>query len=253
MGSRRKMPYGKKRKHPIKSTYKAPKSRYQRARQFTQYADYASYAVAIWMWLAPPPYFLVMPIAFALPVIGIVIAYRFSGIVEINSDEESTALTVMYPILIPSIGAALRVFADYNLATYWLTWIIAAILTLLAIAFAIYKIKELNPKTIKGYITILVMIPIFLCYFWSLLIFVNCYLDRSEPQVVPAKVLSKRIYEGDSSDSFYVSIDAWSADRSATEVEVTEDFYDAIFEGNQVDVIIREGTLRFPWYYIGLE
>ena len=250
MGSKRKRkPRNQKRRQPLS---RAEKNLYKEARKLTRYINYAAFIVLAWILLIPVPYFVVIIAATPIPVMGFVLAARFPGIVEINSHEKSTKPNMLYAIMLPTIGLAARMGIDYDLASYGEVFIISGILAVLALAFAIYKVKELNVTSWTSGIVSIFLFLLFTVYFWAMVTFTNCYLDRSEPQVFHAGILSKYISEGSRSDTFYIEVDAWGGEKRPLSIKVSEDYYDAAAIGDQGMVTLREGTLNLPWYIVDL-
>lgn len=256
MASRKRR--GKKSRPRKKRVYQIPAAKLKRAQKIRRYGLGLSIIVFLWIIFKPVPYFVVIPIALIVPVLSFVILFKHGRIFDsenddeddYDNDDEGSLPKEWYPIVLPTIGLGLRFHYDYDLAGYGLSLLIAGLVSAVAVAFYAYKLKKRSENTLESILLALVALPIFFAYFWSALIFVNCYLDRSDPQVFPAEVLSKRIVEGDSSDSFFISIDAGGPNEPPLKVRISEDLFDEVDERDEVTVTLRQGTLGFPWYYI---
>lgn len=248
MASRKKR--GKTAKPRKTPTYMIPQNELRNVQKIRVYGLALSVMVLIWIVIKPVPYFIIFPIAFIIPIVSIVLLYRYHEIFAQTRSNSDRIPTEWYPLLLPIAGLVIRLSINYDLTSQRVPLTVAGILSITAAIFLIYQLKNLDLKPWEIAITAIGILPVFLAYFWSALIFTNCYLDTSDPQVFPAKVLFKRIEEGDSSDAFYVDIDAGGPSEPPLQVDVSEDFFDEVGQGDEVTVILKEGTLRFPWYTI---
>jgi hypothetical protein len=122
-------------------------------------------------------------------------------------------------------------------------------LTGLLVFLLVRSTSEFNFTRVSGYLMVLLLTLFVTAYCYSSCVVINCYYDRSTPQIHEAKVLGKRISSGKTT-TYYLTLTAWGPRTEAEDVTVSEDQYEQIAVGSPVKVYQMKGLLDVPWFFV---
>jgi hypothetical protein len=82
---------------------------------------------------------------------------------------------------------------------------------------------------------------------WQGLIYYNCIQDKTDPQVVSAKIVLKEQHSNRGRTYYTLVMRNKSYDARALRVSVAKDFFERVNKNDSVELIIRNGYLGFKW------
>jgi len=128
----------------------------------------------------------------------------------------------------------------------WLLLIEVAIVAAMICAFVCRQAIVTSGKKVLTYSCIVVLAGL---YSYSVLVFSNCYYDRSEPEVYPVMVMGKRINSG-RSKSYYLRLSSWGPYKNGKEISVPRSLYDGVREQDMVKVVSKKGRWKMGWFWL---
>ncbi len=192
-----------------------------------------------------------MILLFLMPLAGVCTTWYFNGLLKLYKKKSRPYPSAVLLICLPVFGAVLCVFRAYNLYGFaknaWsLLTTSSVILTGMCIGICWRAISGEKNK-LPIYFSILVLAAV---YSFSLLIFSNCYYDKSAPAVWKVQVSGKRVSRGRST-SYYLGLSAWGRHADGKEVTVSRAFFDQVDIQDSVRVYLKQGKWGVPWYWVG--
>jgi hypothetical protein len=198
----------------------------------------------------PKPYQLILSLALIIPLIAIFIVRQYNGIIKIGQETENSKMpSLFYAIVIPAATALLKAF-DYSIFDYSKLWTLIVLLDVLLLLFMFFEQKEFSLKNKSSLLFIPLFALFFTMYSFGAVVHVNCYYDKSSPEIYTAKVISKRISKSRNSTSYYLELSAWGKQTKDDEVSVSKGFYNRMNENDKVNIEYREGTLGVSWFEV---
>lgn len=215
------------------------------AKQLSTNLNVVTFVAFFWAVLFPRPYWLVITILAALPLIALVLLVRSRGTYQVEGRRTDARPSLAVALIFPGIGLALRAALDSDL----LQWTpILSISALLAIALTV-TIAKADSGTRKRPAALLAFLMFGASYALGLIGESNRLLDNSSPQTFHVVVVDKHISQGKST-FYYLHLDPWGPQTAATEVSVPRSLYNSTSTGESVCVHLRPGALRIPWYVV---
>jgi len=225
--------------------------RLQAARKIDTVSSVAGFVFFFWALFIPRPYEVVMIGLFIMPWVAVYITWYYKGLMRLYKKKRSPYPSVVLLMWFTILSVFLSCLRDFHLYGFeknaWSLLIGGSLLGTAICVMACRKAIASSTKKILTYGCIVVMAGL---YSWSLLVFSNCYYDRSEPQVYNVHVTHKRIYHGKST-SYYVSLSPWGKFADGKEVSVSKSFYTEVVDGDPVQVYLKKGKWGVPWYIWG--
>jgi hypothetical protein len=218
------------------------------ARKFDTGATVAGFGLFIWAIFYPQPYELVMVLLFVAPWLAVGITWYFKGLLKLYKGKKSP-----YPSMIQLMGlttaAALIVTAkSYNLYGFGQKgWSMLTGGTIAATIICIAACWQAIASSGKKMLTYILIFAMAAMYSYSLLIFSNCYYDKSPATVYHVAVTGKRVSSGKST-SYYVSLSPWGRYTEDDEVSVSKNFYQSVRTDDSIRVFLNDGKWGVPWY-----
>ena len=225
-------------------------ARLQTAKKIETAATVGGFGIFFWSLFYPRPYEIVMLVLFVVPWVGVYITWYYKGLMKLYKKKSSPYPSVVQLMGFVTLGAFVSVLRSYDLYGFGknaLSLLIGAVLLVTVICgIACRQAILLSARKGLTYICIVVMAGL---YSFSLLVFSNCYYDRSEPKVWEVQVTGKRIHRGKST-SYYVSLSPWGKYVDGKEVTVSKGFYSEVNEDDYLEVYLKDGKWGVPWYFL---
>lgn len=202
-----------------------------------------------WTLFYPKPYDYAVLSAFIIPIVAL-IAVKFSrGLIRIDKKDGSAYPSTIYAFIFPSLGLMLRSFLDYDIFDYSNVWIKAVLVTVAFLFILLFNQKEITFKKKQDYLTVSSLIMFLFAYGFGAVIYLNCNLDKSEPQHYTATILDKRISSGKHT-SYFLKLTAWGQQKEIDEVSVSKGLYNRVETNNEINIYFRNGKLEIPWFVV---
>ena len=125
-----------------------------------------------------------------------------------------------------------------------MVWPLCIGLTILISSWLYFVNKSVNDNYVQDNKSILIIIPFFLGYSFSTVLYINCCYDNSESQYHEASVIEKRKND----DDYYLYLTPWGDRQKPIKAEVGLDRYNNNKVTDQVTLEIYKGKLGIPWH-----
>lgn len=202
-----------------------------------------------WTLFYPKPYDYAVLSAFIIPIVSLIAVKLSRGLIRIDKKDGSAYPSTIYAFIFPSLGLMLRSFLDYDIFDYSNVWIKAVLVTVVFLFILLFNQKEITFKKKQDYLTISSLIMFLFAYGFGAVIYLNCNLDKSEPQHYTATILDKRISSGKHT-SYYLKLTAWGQQKEIDEVSVGKGLYNRVEIDNEINIYFRNGKLEIPWFIV---
>jgi len=210
-------------------------------------------ALLLWVMFYPQPYEWLMIILLIVPWVGVYGTWYSRGLIRLTAKKGSGYPTLLLLILLPVVGLLYAVLRDYSIYNFsGKGWAILVAATLLTSAICIIACaKSIAPEDRKGLIVFFVII-MSAAYSFGSVVFINCFYDRSEPEIWRAQVLQKRVSTGNygTTSNYYLELSAWGRFKKGEDFEVPKKVYNDVNNGDTVNVFLRQGKWNIPWYWV---
>jgi hypothetical protein len=217
----------------------------EKALQHTKVLTIISGLVALWGFLYPHPYPLVITLLSALPWIGLALVWRSNGLVRIDQKKNSVHPTAAYAIIFPPLVLLMRSVFDFDVVfsarLAFISFALGAAVTWCSL------IADKSERKMKGAAWILA--AFFLRYGFGITIEANALLDHS-PGVTYSVVVEGQHINSGKTTSYYLDLAPWGPKSGANELQVSKRTYQAIQRGDIANVELRQGALGVNWYYL---
>jgi hypothetical protein len=229
------------------STEEEREAALQRARIQVGVLNTATAVSVFWAMLYPRPYFLVIAVLAALPLVSACLLHFSRGAIVLDAKRGSARPIVGYSILGPSMVLVLRSFLDWHILGWSGFWLPFAVLAGTLIGFLLLS-TACDAQRKAGSVMLLFVAGMAISY--GVVVFSNCQLDHSMPAIHRAEVLSRRISRGRRSTTYYLTVRPWIDGDYPREISVPGSTYGWHEEGSTVLIGVRGGALSMPWYFV---
>lgn len=202
-----------------------------------------------WTLFYPQPYDYAVLSAFIIPIVALIAVKLSRGLIRIDKKDGSAYPSTIFAFIFPSLGLMLRSLLDYDIFDYSNVWIKAVLVTVAFLFILLFNQKEITFKKKQDYLTVSSLIMFLLAYGFGAVIYLNCNLDKSEPQHYTATILDKRISSGKHT-SYYLKLTAWGQQKEIDEVSVGKGLYNRVDIDNEINIYFRNGKLDIPWFIV---
>lgn len=226
--------------------------RLNEARTVAKFINIFGGLTGAWLWFYPRPYSLCLSVGMILPAIAFISLFVYRGLIRFDEKKNSAHPSIIYGFLLPSAGLMLRAIMDYEILEYKSVWIAISIATLTLTTLLVIGTREFKFVNIIDYLTTLSLAGMILCYSFGTYVVSNCLFDKTEPEIFKSEVTDKEISPGKST-TYYLHLKPWGPRTEADRASVTKDEYETTDKGDTVDVYLRLGLLRTPWFYVVTE
>ena len=223
----------------------------QRARRWAKILNGLSILVTLWAFFKPYPYGYVIWTLILLPLLACVSLRHFKGALKFDA-----GLRVVFPdtdltFSLPPAVLVFRAFIDWNILAWNNFWAPFAAVSLSFYCLILWSAKDVkNKKGTKNKVanTILLAVTCML-YAFGAVISLNGILDSSAPSTYKARVVDKGGSNGRHM-SYYLRLSPWEPEETDREVGVRKSVYEKYKAGDDAVVVVRNGKLGIPWYFV---
>ncbi len=216
-----------------------------RARRWSRILNGLGIVVLLWAFFRPQPYPYAIWTLILLPLISLGFVRHFDGVLRFDGKEQSAFPNVAPAFLMPCIGLAFRAFIDFKIVNWDKFWFPFGLSSLF-----LYFVILLFAKDVRQKIGTAIMLVLFCAiYGYSAVISLNGILDTTTPSIYKALVMEKRVSKGKHT-SYYLKLSPWGPRKDEQEVDVGKSVYDSRETGDRADVVVRNGRLGIPWFYV---
>jgi uncharacterized membrane protein len=149
--------------------------------------------IAIWIGFVPTPYRLIAVLAITFPLIIVLVASSFRGLITISERTNSKLPTMMYGFLFVCLALMIRGMLDYNLLTYTSEfWINACGFTVAMLLVLLLVDRDFRPAFRPTFFGLLLAYSALeFSYSVGSVTILNCHFDSSKATVTTTRVVSK--------------------------------------------------------------
>lgn len=217
--------------------------------------EYIAIGVSLWFLFFPKPYIVVFSILILIPIIGIIInglhKPSIASLVEISLNEKNEIKYDVADFIDIAAWAILcRVLLDYDFENFE-SLIYPGLLSLIIITIILLlthkKIESSNRNKFWIYSSIIFNISI---YSLATTYGMNCVYDFSKPKIFETKITDKSIKTSKRRKSYYIEIEPWGKHLETESISVSKGDYDSYSVGESVEIDLKEGFLKIPWFYV---
>jgi hypothetical protein len=223
--------------------------RLSEARRVAKYINIMGVVTGVWLWFYPSPYLLSLTVGMILPAVAFVSLYIYRGLIRFDERRNSAHPSIIYGFLASSAGLSVRAIMDYEILEYKNLWITICISSVTLTFLFIVGTKEIKFTKLVDYFTTLSLAAMILWYSFGTYVVSNCAFDKSEPEIFTSEVIGKEISSGKST-TYYLTLKPWGPRTETERVSVTKDEYENADNGDTVEIYLRQGVLRTPWFYV---
>lgn len=219
------------------------------ARKISKIINWLGELSFAWTLFYPKPYDYAVLSAFIIPIVALIAVKLSRGLIRIDKKDGSAYPSTIFAFIFPSLGLMLRSFLDYDIFDYSNVWIKAFFVTIAFLFILLFNQKEITFKKKQDYLTVSSLIMFLFAYGFGAVIYLNCNLDKSEPQHYTATILDKRISTGKHT-SYYLKLTAWGQQKDIDEVSVEKGLYNRVDIDSEINIYFRNGKLEIPWFIV---
>ncbi len=219
------------------------------ARKISRIINWLGGISFVWTLFYPEPYDLAVLSALVIPIIALISVKLSGGLIRIDKKNGSAYPSTIYAFIFPSLGLMVRSLFDYDIFDYSNVWLKAVLVTVAFLFILLVKQKEITFKKKQDFLTVSSMMMLLFAYGFGAVIYLNCNLDKSEPQHYSATILDKRISTGKHT-SYYLKLTAWGQQKEIDEVSVGKGLYNRVEINNEINIYFRNGLLEIPWFIV---
>lgn len=202
-----------------------------------------------WTLFYPKPYDYAVLSAFIIPIVALITVKLSRGLIRIDKKDGSAYPSTIFAFIFPSLGLMLRSFLDYDIFDYSNVWKKAFFVTVVFLFILLFNQKEVTFKKKQDYLTVSSLIMFLFAYGFGAVIYLNCNLDKTEPQHYTATIIDKRISTGKHA-SYYLKLTAWGQQKEIDEVSVEKGLYNRVEIDSEINIYFRNGKLEIPWFIV---
>jgi hypothetical protein len=214
------------------------------ARKVAGALGFLAAAVAIWSFLWPQPYALLMASLAALPLLALILVVLSRGLFRIFAWTKIDAgLGMVFSL--PTLAVMFRVLFDLNMVS------VLPLIGAAAIGAGVFvSIITVADRKIRSQPAMLVVCGLVAgLYFFGVIGEANALLDRSPLSVIRSQIVAKHVSRGKTT-TYHFTLAPWGARSDPDDASVPRDLYDRLQPGNPVCVLLHNGELGMPWFVV---
>jgi len=219
------------------------------ARKITKLVNLLGIISFSWTLFYPKPYDYAVLSALVVPIFAVLVIKFSSGLIRIDKPNGSAYPSVIYALIFPSMGLMVRSVFDYDIFDYSNVWLKSIAIMISLLFILLIKQKEITFNKKQDFLTIASVAMFLGLYGFGTVIYLNCCLDKSEPEHFTAKILDKRISTGKHT-SYYLELTSWGERKEIDEVSVSKGLYHRVEVDNEINIYFRNGKLEIPWFIV---
>lgn len=211
--------------------------------------------MAIWFFIYPRPYNILLGVLLAIPVIGLLLnglhKASMATLVEISADKNGEdKYDVADFIDVAAWVILIRVLLDFEFESFY-SLIIPGTITCLIILTILFLTHKLIAKTTRNkwwiYTSLIFNVSL---YSYAGTYAANCTYDYSEPTIYESEVLEKTISRGRRSTTYYVEVAPWGHHYDKERISVSGIQFAELNIGDKINIDLKKGLFNISWYYI---
>lgn len=217
--------------------------------------EWITIGLAIWFFIYPRPYNILLGILLAIPVIGLLLnglhKPSMATLVEISADKNGEdKYDVADFIDVAAWVILIRVLLDFEFESFY-SLIIPGTITCLIILTILFLTHKLIAKTTRNkwwiYTSLIFNVSL---YSYAGTYAANCTYDYSEPTIYESEVLEKTISRGRRSTTYYVEVAPWGHHYDKERISVSGIQFAELNIGDKINIDLKKGLFNISWYYI---
>ncbi len=200
-----------------------------------------------WLIFFPWPHLFLVLVNAALPLAALLLVRASNGEIQIDSDKNKPRPAVAYMLFLPAGALAFDTVFNYYLSYSKAVTPMLTAAVVLAVLFGLIVEGRLRVPGSRAHL-LLAAAALGAAYTISL----NCALDRSAPEVFPAKVVAKSVTHGKHGNTYYLDLDRSYDWMPGSDISVPSAVFHAVAEKGDVCLYRRHGLFGVPWFVVGL-
>lgn len=220
------------------------------AKQVASYLNWAGIGVGLWAIFYPSPYLHALIACMVIPLITIVVTKLYKGLLRLDAPTGSAYPTVGGALFVPAAALAVRALQDYSVFDHSPGWLPVIIVTAVLMGASILAHKDFNLKESRHGWFVAAYLLFSMAYAYGTVIILNCYYDRSTPEVYQATVMEKKNSSSSSGDSYYFYLTPWEKAKEVEQMDVPRSVYERVNKNDVVTVLYYKGKFNIPWIRI---
>ncbi|MDF2438872.1 MAG: hypothetical protein K0Q95_3248 [Bacteroidota bacterium] len=204
--------------------------------------------IAVWTIFLAKPYELSIIASLVFPIVCLIIIKYYNGLIRVDERKGTAYPTILFAMM-SGTGICVRALLDYNIFDYSNVWMPSIIITVLYMAVLLLGNKEFKFNKAKDYMSIIAISFFMFAYGYGSVISINCFYDKSQPEIFNPTVLSKRISSGKHT-SYYLEVTPWGPQKEIDEVSVSRDLYSRLEPNDQLNIYFTKGKFDIPWFEV---
>jgi cell shape-determining protein MreD len=230
-------------------TIEEREAKLKKARKTAKLINWSGGIVAAFTIFWADPYEYSILASFAMPLVAIMVMKFSGGLLRIDERKESAYPSILYGILAPSCAIFIRALIDFDIFDYTNVWLPSLFITAILLGVILIGNKEFKFKKAMDYFSLFSAAMFLFGFSFGTLITLNCYYDKSEPEIYNAKILDKRISSGKSS-TCYFELTPWGKRTEKEEVSVSKRLYNLLDKDDEINIFFRTGKFNIPWFTV---
>jgi hypothetical protein len=223
--------------------------RLNEARRIVKYINIAGVVACVWLWFYPKPYLLCLSVGMIIPAIAFGSLFIYRGLIRFDEQKNSAQPSIIYGFIGCSGALLIRAVMDYEILEYTFLLVTISLLSVSLTGLFIFITKEIKFTKIVDYFSVLSVTVMILTYSFGTFVISNCLFDKSDPEIFNTTVVGKETSSGKST-TYYLTVEPWGPRTETEKVSVTKDEYEKTDKGDKVDIHLRPGLLKIPWFYV---
>ncbi len=220
------------------------------ARKTAGILSVVSVALLFWSIVYPQPFDTLMILVLISPFAGIYAVWYFKGLLRLSARKGSAYPSALYLFVLAVFAVFANVMRGYDLYLFpsaaWRILILLSVGMSVIVIMAGKKALAAEKRPPLAWLLIFLLAGV---YSFGLLVFSNCFYDRSIPQEWRVQITGKHISHGKST-TYSLELSPWGRFDDGKRVTVTKSFYYSVETNDSLSVFLRQGKWDIPWYRI---
>lgn len=205
--------------------------------------------ISVWTLFLAFPYEYAILSCIAFPIIGLIIVKCFNGLVRFDTSKSTAYPTVFYGVLGVGISLFARAILDYKIFDYSNIWASTLVISFIFVIVFSIGFKNLKFSNLRECFSMIFFSLTIFLYSYGAVVTLNCFYDKSEPEIYDAIVLNKRFTSGKTT-TYYIKLTSWGPQKDEDEVSISKDLYESLEIDYQVNIYFMKGKFNIPWFEI---
>jgi hypothetical protein len=228
-------------------TYEQRENRFKVAKRISRGYNILSVGFIVGAYFSWNAHHLFTLLMLLYPFFGVLILFLNKGIIKIETRPNSNYPNISMGLIFSSFFMLIRSIVGYQINDYHNFW--GPCLLVGVVLFALLNKTNVRPSGAIDKGQILAIILITSAYAYGGPVIVNCDFDASVNAVVPVTILDQHKLSGKIT-TYILTVGPWGKHTQSNDVDVSRSLYQEVSPGDRVNVNIKRGSLRIPWFYI---